>query len=117
MPPPSALLQGILVPWRGFLYLLRHPTLWRYGVIPLLLNLFITSVVAVLFLAGVTMLLIWLHPLFPDGWMGTVFEILSGVGLTLVSLALALGVWKFLEGVLCGWFYSRLARNMELKLG
>jgi CysZ protein len=117
MPSPSALLQGVLVPWRGFLFLLRRPTLWRYGVIPLVLNLIITSLVAASFLGGVVALLVWLHPYYPEGWLGTALEVLSGAGLIVVSLAVALGVWKFLEGVLCGWFYYRLARNIERKLG
>jgi CysZ protein len=117
MPPSSAFLQGVLVPWRGFLFLMRRPTLWRYGVIPLVLNLFITTFVAVSFLGGVAALLVWLHPYYPDGWLGVVLEVVSGAGLLLASLAVALGVWKFLEGVLCGWFYYRLARNIERKLG
>jgi uncharacterized protein involved in cysteine biosynthesis len=117
MSHPSTVLQGILVPWRGFLFLMRRPTLWRYGVIPLVLNLFITTFVAASFLGGVAALFVWLHPHYPDGWPGTALEVLSGAGLILVSLAVALGVWKFLEGVLCGWFYYRLARNIERKLG
>jgi uncharacterized protein involved in cysteine biosynthesis len=117
MSHPSAILQGVLVPWQGFLFLLRRPTLWRYGVIPLVLNLFITTFVAVSFLVGVVALLVRLHPHYPDGWFGTVLEVLSGAGLLLMLLAVALGVWKFLEGVLCGWFYYRLARNIERKLG
>jgi CysZ protein len=117
MSHPSAVLQGVLVPWRGFLFLLRRPTLWRYGVIPLVLNLFITTFVAASFLGGVALLIVRLHPYYPDGWLGGALEVLSGAGLLLLSLAVALGAWKFLEGVLCGWFYYRLARNVERKLG
>jgi uncharacterized protein involved in cysteine biosynthesis len=117
MPQSSAILQGVLVPWRGLLFLVRRPTLWRYGLVPLVLNFFITTFVAVSFLGGVAALFVWLHPHYPGGWLGGVLEVASGAGLILASLAVALGTWKFLEGVLCGWFYYRLARNIERKLG
>src|SRR4029079_15580947 len=95
---------------------MRRPTLWRYGVVPVLLNLLITSVVVALFLGAVVGLLYWLHDKFPAGWHWVVAEVLSGIGLTLSALGGALAVWKLLERTLCGWFYARLARNTELKL-
>jgi CysZ protein len=111
------LLRGLFTPLDGFLYLLRRPTLWRYAIVPVVLNLLITSVVFVLFLSVAIGLLVWLHDTVPEGWKWVVAEILSGIGLTIATLGGALAMWKLLERCLCGWFYARLARNIELKLG
>ena len=34
---------GFVAPWSGFVYLCRHPRLWWYGVIPVVLNLLISG--------------------------------------------------------------------------
>jgi hypothetical protein len=44
----AAFREGLAAPWLGFRHMCRHPHLWRYGVVPILLNLLITAVVIVL---------------------------------------------------------------------
>jgi CysZ protein len=109
--------EGFLAPWDGFKYMARHPSLWRHGIIPVVLNLLITGVV-LLFLVIVAMVFISrLHPLFPDGWMWLVVEILSGIAIFVVAIGLGLAAWVLLQGILCGYFYSKLARQVEIQLG
>ena len=54
--------EGFAAPWNGFVYLCRNPALWRYGVIPIILNLLITALVLVLAMSS--LLITTFSPLF-----------------------------------------------------
>ena len=114
---PAAFGEGLTVPWLGLRYMSRHPALWRYGVIPVLLNLLITTLLLVLLIVVAVLFFSKLHPRFVDGWGWTLVEILLGVLLLVAVLGLTLVAWLVLQGILCGHFYSRLARQVELQLG
>ncbi len=120
-PPPlgwrDSFRQGFTAVWRGFLYLCEQPSLWRYAVIPLVLNLLLTAFILALLLVGAGSLLVWLHDQYPPGWGWAILEVLAGILVLVAALAAALVAWTILEGILCGIFYERLARQVELQLG
>jgi len=121
-PPPArsisaAFGEGLSAPWLGFRYMARHPGLWRYGVIPVLLNLLITTLLLVLLVVVAVLFFSKLHPWFDDGWLWRLAEILFGLLLLAAVLGLALVAYLVLQGILCGHFYGKLARQVELQLG
>jgi uncharacterized protein involved in cysteine biosynthesis len=112
-----AFVEGFVAPFAGFRYMCRHPELWRYGVVPILLNLFITVFVFGLLILGVVAFVTYLHPKFPASWLGVLGEIVCAI----VSLGLAIGAaaatWMLMQGILCAHFYERLERHVEIQLG
>jgi len=113
----AAFREGVSVPWEGFKYMGRHPALWRHGAIAVALNLFITGFVLFLLVLVAIVSISRIHPLFPAGWTWFLLEVLSGIAIVAVALALSLAAWMLLQGILCGYFYSRLARQVEIQLG
>ena len=58
---PHAFLEGLSAPWAGLRLMNDNPSLWRYGVLPVAVNLAITALLlAALFGGGV-----YLFPAFP----------------------------------------------------
>ena len=108
---------GFVAPWSGFVYLCRHPRLWWYGVIPVVLNLLFSGAALLLLLASAMWFAVYLHPHFSEGWGWVALEVLCAVGLLTLSLGVTLIVWFFLQGALGGYFMSLLAREVELQLG
>lgn len=113
----AAFREGFLAPWEGLQFMNRCPRLWKFGALPILLNLLITAFVLVmLILAGV-----WyahaLHPRFAASWWQRGLEALVILALFAVVIALALAAWLLLQSILCGYFYGKLARQVELQLG
>jgi len=119
----AGFVEGFTAPVHGVRVLLRFPQLWRYAVLPLLMNLIITVVVGfvLVLLAGWLMVnghawlvegqsgwLLWL------GWLGEVVLTLLSVAVCVVAAVL---LWHILSSVLCGYFYGLLAHELELKLG
>ena len=109
--------EGLLAPWEGFRFMNRNPRLWQYGLLPVFLNLFITAFVLVsLILSG-----FWyahaLHPRFAGSWWQRGLEVFVIVALFVGIVAVALAVWLLLQSILCGYFYGKLARQVELQLG
>jgi len=114
---PAGMVEGFFTPLDGFHYLNSHPRLWRFAVLPVLLNVLITLLVlGMLFYAGMWGLE-YLEPRLPAGWLGTLAKFASGVIFFVLALALAAGAWLLLGGILCGYFFSRLALQVELQLG
>jgi uncharacterized protein involved in cysteine biosynthesis len=112
-----ALFAGLTAPWRGFVYMCRHPALWRYGVIPVLLNLLI-NIVLLLALVGATIACTaWFHARFQEYEYGLAWEILTVAGLIILALGVTLATWKLLEGIFCGHYYGKLAAAVEVQLG
>jgi CysZ protein len=110
-------LRGARAPWDGLRHMLRHPALWRYAVIPILLNLAITATVLVLAVIAAVAVGRWLHPMFDDGGWGWTGRIAAYAGLAVATLGATAAVWVLLQGMLCGYFYGLLAREVELQLG
>lgn len=116
-PRWPAFRRGLVAPCEGCVYLWKHPRLWWYGVLPIALNLLITGTVLLLLLMAVTGFVVYLHPQFPPGWGWAIVEALCAIGFLLLALGLALVVWAFLNGVLCGYYQAKLAREVEIQLG
>jgi uncharacterized protein involved in cysteine biosynthesis len=116
-PPWAAFRRGFAAPWDGFAYLCRHPRLWSYGVLPVVLNLLITGAVLLLLLVAVAGFAVYLHPRFPPGWGWAALEVLCAIGFLLLALGVALVLWALLQGVLCGYYQAKLAREVEFQLG
>ena len=109
--------EGLQAPLVGFRHLAAHRELWQYAVLPILLNVLITVfVLFILFTVGVWFAM-EIHPNFAPTWWGTVLEVLSAAGIVVAALAVAAVTWLALNGILCGHFYSKLAKRVELQLG
>jgi hypothetical protein len=115
-------LAGLSVPWLGLRVLLHRPGLWKYAIMPIVLNLLITAIAILAMLvmaAGIVALLNWLT----SGWQGTwfyvaiVLQVLGAAAMVMLCIAAAAIVWRLLSGILCGYFYSRLAARVERELG
>ncbi len=114
---PAAFGEGLSAPWLGLRYMFRHPALWRYGLIPVLLNLLITTLLLVVLIGVAVLFFTKVHPWFGDRWGWIVVEILFTLALLVAVLGLALVAWLVLQGILCGHFYGKLAQQVELQLG
>lgn len=123
-PPPSvgrsslaAFGDGLSAPWLGFRHMARHPALWRFGVIPVLLNLLIATLLLAALVAAAVLAFNRMHPWFDGGWGWRVAEALVGLVLLGAVVGLTLLAWLVLQGIVCGYFYSKLAEQVELQLG
>lgn len=109
--------KGLATPVEGFLFMKHSPGLWKYAVLPIVVNLLITAMILLIFAGAAAWFAVWLHPRFPAGVWGAVLEVLAAVGLLIVALGLAMGAWVVLGGVISGHFYAKLARRVEMRLG
>ena len=108
---------GLTAPLYGLHYMMRHPALWRYGLLPLLLNLLITAVLFVGLIVAAVFCFNWLPESFPEGWLWTFAAILVALTLLVVAAGLTFVAWMVLQGILCGHFYGKLAERVERQLG
>lgn len=109
--------RGLGAPVDGFSYLCRNRELWRYTLLPVLMNLAITGAAALFLLVAVAAFVAYVHPLFPAGWGWTLLEALCAAGYLVVVLALTFILWLFLKGLFCGYYHEKLAREVEVRLG
>jgi uncharacterized protein involved in cysteine biosynthesis len=117
VPWQRAFFCGFAAPWHGFVYLCKHPWLWRYGIVPVLLNLVITAFVLAILLAAALAFMTYLHPAFPEGWWGILLEFATALGLLVAAGTLAFVVWLLLLGIFVGHSMGFLAKKVELELG
>jgi uncharacterized protein involved in cysteine biosynthesis len=113
----AAFLEGLRVPLTGFMFMYRNPRLWRYGIWPILVNLILTGLVFVLLVAGGTYFASSIHPKFSPGFWGRSLEVLMIVFLFVSACGLAFAFWLVAQIAACGYFYGRLARQVEKLLG
>jgi uncharacterized protein involved in cysteine biosynthesis len=113
----AAFLEGLSSPWIGWHYMRQHPSLWRYGLMPLLMNLLVAILLLAALVALVGYLTATLHPNYPDGWLGRAFEVLVILAVSIAGIGLFAIMWVILQGIFCGYFYSILAEKVELQLG
>jgi CysZ protein len=109
--------EGLQAPLEGLQYLMAHRELWHFALLPIVLNMLITAFVLLILFGIGGWFAVELHPEFARTWWGTILEILSAIGILVVALALAAVTWLALNGILCGHFYSKLAKRVELQLG
>lgn len=120
-PPASTrfggFVEGFGAPLDGLRYMVRYPALWRFGLLPMALNLVITLVVLVGLIVAAVGLAAYLHPKFPEGTWGIVWEVLAVLAMLLLAVGLAAATWMLLNGILSGFFYGKLAEAVERQLG
>lgn len=109
--------EGFVTPWAGLRYMNAHPALWRHGILPVLCNLLLTAALFAGLVYGWYAGFAWLDAKFPASWWGATLEVLSVVAIAALELALAVAAWIVFQGIFCGFFYSILAREVELQLG
>jgi uncharacterized protein involved in cysteine biosynthesis len=113
----AAFRAGFSAPWHGFVFMCRRPGLWRYGVAPVLLNIVITGLMLVLLVFAVIRATSSLDSWFGENGYAIYWEVLAVCGLIVLMLGLVLATWKLLEGILCGHYYGKLAREVEIQIG
>jgi CysZ protein len=113
----AAFVAGLTAPWHGLQHMCRHPALWRYAIVPVVLNVLITAAVLTTLVAAGVALTLWLHPKFSGSWLGWIGEFATAIALLLAMVGGAAAAWMLLQGILCGYFYAKLAYQVELQLG
>jgi CysZ protein len=113
----TAFFEGFAAPWAGLRYMNAHPKLWRHGILPVLCNLLLTAALFGALLYGWFRAYGWFDTLFPTNWWGSSLAILSSILVAALEIALAVAAWIVFQGIFCGYFYSLLAREVELLLG
>lgn len=124
-PPPlprrrgwfARFFEGFATPWAGLRFMNAHPKLWRHGILPILCNLVLTVALFAGLVWGWFRALAWLNTVFPSTWWGGTLEVLSVILVAALELALVVAAWIVFQGVFCGFFYSRLATEVEVLLG
>ena len=109
--------EGFAAPWTGLRYMNAHPRLWRHGILPILCNLVLTAALFAGLVWGWFRAYAWVDAAFPSNWWGGTLEVLSVIAIAALEIALAVAAWIVFQGIFCGFFYSRLAREVELQLG
>jgi len=110
-------LEGAHSPLAGLAFMNRHPSLWRYAALPILINAIITSIV----LICVVLLFIWIirdRPFdYGNTWAWLLLEILLDVLTLVVLLGMVFAAWLTLGALLSDYFLDKLVRQVELRLG
>lgn len=108
---------GFWTPWVGLQYMNRHPGLWRHAILPIFCNFLLTLLFMAALVYGGQELFAWVQAKFPAGAGWFVLKVLTAVALVAVALGLTISAWVLFQGILCGYFYSALAREVEIQLG
>jgi uncharacterized protein involved in cysteine biosynthesis len=100
----------------------QRPYLWKYAIVPILLNILImvTAIVALITMATASVaLLYWLLGDWRGNWwyVALAIQILAAIVTVIVCVATAVLTWRLLSGILCGYFYGRLAMRVEMEFG
>jgi CysZ protein len=111
------LYSGLAAPWRGLAYLNRHPALWRYGILPLVLNILVTMLVLVGAVWGAIEFGKYIDDRFANSILGWTGEIISILGLVAATVGLTVVGWLIFGALLTDQFNSVLARRVELSIG
>ena len=113
----TAFREGFAAPWIGLRFMNAHPALWRHGILPVLCNLVLTAALFTGLIYGWFRAYAWIDTLFPANWWWSALEVLSVILVAALEIALAVAAWIVSQGIFCGYFYSKLAREVELLLG
>lgn len=109
--------KGLFSPWRGFVFLCRHPGLWRYAVVPTVLNVLITVAVLVAMFFAAREAAAYIDQLLPPAWYYWVLKAILIALAFVLALAVSVAAFLILQVVLCCVFYDLLAQQVEIKLG
>ena len=121
MPTPvlgiTAFLEGLKTPLTGFDFMGRNPKLWRYGILPFALNLLLTGLMLLVLIGAGAYYATVIHPKFDPGFFGRLLEILTIVFLFVLACSVTFAFWLVMQIVVCGYFYGKLAVQVERLLG
>lgn len=109
--------SGLAAPVDGFTFLNNHPALWQFGVWPVLVNIVVTFVVWLSSFYVGWMLWDSYQASLPIAWWADIVKWIGLVSIVLLTLALGFIAYVLLLGVICAWFFSKLAYHVELALG
>jgi uncharacterized protein involved in cysteine biosynthesis len=113
----GAFLEGIQAPLAGFEFMRENTRLWRFGIWPVAVNLLLTGFLLVMLFGAGTYFVTNVHGRFSPNVFGRSLEILLIVFLLILACSMALAFWLVMQIAACGYFYGRLARQVELLLG
>lgn len=113
----GAFAEGMRLPWEGYLYLRANRDLWRFGVLPLLLSGLFTSAA----FAGLGWVGWWLYAKAAvwvgAAWWAGVVKVLLAIGVGVLVVGAGVGMALVTNVILCSFFYVRLTREVEIRLG
>lgn len=95
----------------------QHARLWRYAVVPMLLNLFITLLVLAGLIYGAYAASGAINRAIPAAWYYWIVKAVLIAVAFVLAIILSIGAFFLLQVVLCCYFYDRLARQVENALG
>ncbi len=98
--------DGLAAPWNGFRLLRGRRPLWRFAFLPIAFNLLLTAVL----IGGIVGSAVLLAG---GGGVG----LLVAIAFVVIGIATVAASWFLFQAALCGFFYARLARAVELQLG
>ncbi len=113
----AGFLEGMRVPWEGYVYMRAHRRLWRYGILPLLFNGLVTTVAFIGFSFGGWQLYQWAASHFTDMWWTSVLKLVLGLGVGALVIGAGLATALAFSVIFCSLFYVALAREVERTLG
>jgi CysZ protein len=110
-------MQGLAVSFEGFSFLCGRPALWQFAVWPILANVIVS--LTALALAWQTGSYFWqtFSDSLPIVWWATMIKWCLFLAVVVSALGLALVAYLLLQSVFCAWFFSQLARHVDLFLG
>lgn len=115
--------EGLSAPWHGWRLLWQNPRLWSLAALPTLFNLLISLLVATAVIGGGYWLMTTLHDSFAgqltgwDWYAALAGEVLLFLVVAPLVLLMAVVLWKILTVIFCGYFFSRLALEVENMIG
>jgi len=113
----GAYAEGASAPFEGLSFMFQHPRLWRYAVIPILLNLLITVVVLVGLVYAAYTMSGYINRAIPAAWYYWMVKAILILLALVLALILSAVAFLILQVALCCFFYDRLARQVEFRLG
>ncbi|MDA1163697.1 MAG: EI24 domain-containing protein [Planctomycetota bacterium] len=109
--------EGIATAADGFRFLCRYPSLWQYGVWPVLINIAVAfASLLITFYVGTTA---WksFTPELPVAWWAPIIEWIGLIAILALAISVGLISCLLLQSVFCAWAFSKLAYRVELFLG
>jgi CysZ protein len=113
----AAFVEGLQAPITGFDFMGKNPKLWRYGILPVAVNLLLTGLVLLALIGAGAYFATVLHPKFDPGFWGRLKEILMIVVSFVLVCGFTFAFWIVMQIAACGYFYGRLAVQVERLLG